>query len=361
MRVLFLLSCLEPSGSETYCVSLAHLWKGVHEIFWISDELHYQQHPYTPMAISRKAFPGGLFNTLKVAAFIRKHKIQIIHSHSRRSHWVAAQAAALTGIPHVTTIHQPPPVHLFSRLFPCLGDVTIAIDEAVAEHLAIHFKIDPAKIRLIRNGIDLRLFSPSLREMPGLKKILIVGRLSGGRWAAFDFVLRTLERVGKSLPPALYHVLGRIPDERQAELERESWREKLTSSLNSSMAPATIQMMGFVQEPDIAIRNADAVIAGGRSAIESLANSRPAILLGEGGVLGLCEPSTWKEAARSNFGDHLAPKRFDERLLEQALRRLLGGQVATSELVRWGRAQVETQYDVFKIGQTISNIYKSLA
>ena len=140
MKILFLLSSLEPAGSETYCLSLAKAWEGRHDVFWISDALHFGQ-PYTSMPISRKAVPGGILNTLRVAFFIRKHKIQIVHSHSRRSHWVAAQAAKLTGIGHVTTIHQQLPAHFFSRLFPCLGHAAIAIDEVVAEHTRTHFHI----------------------------------------------------------------------------------------------------------------------------------------------------------------------------------------------------------------------------
>ncbi len=159
VRILFLLSCLEPAGSETYCVSLAEAWKGKHEIFWISDKLHAGQ-TYQSMPIHRKAIPGGLINTWRVASFIRDKKIQLVHSHSRRAHWVAAQAAKLSaGIPHVTTIHQPLPVHFFSKLFPCLGDQTIGIDEAVVEHLRRHFKQPAEKIHLIRNGINLDLLS----------------------------------------------------------------------------------------------------------------------------------------------------------------------------------------------------------
>jgi hypothetical protein len=113
VRILFLLSCLEPAGSETYCTALAEAWRGKHEVFWISDRLHNGQ-SFTPMPIHRKAIPFGLINTWRVASFIRQNRIQIVHSHSRRAHWVGAQAARLTGIAHVTTVHQPLPAHFFS-------------------------------------------------------------------------------------------------------------------------------------------------------------------------------------------------------------------------------------------------------
>src|SRR5438105_2308460 len=105
MNILFLLSCLEPAGSETYCVALAKAWGSRHSVFWISDRLHYGQE-YLSLPISRKAFPGGFFNTWKVAGFVRRNQIDLIHSHSRRARWVAAQVSAITQVPHVATIHQ---------------------------------------------------------------------------------------------------------------------------------------------------------------------------------------------------------------------------------------------------------------
>jgi len=351
MNILFLLSSLEPAGSETYCLSLAKVWEGRHQIFWISDQLHFGQ-TYRSLPISQKAIPGGIFNTFKVAAFIRKHQIQIIHSHSRRAHWVAAQAAKMTGIRHVTTIHQPLPVHFFSRFFPCLGDATLAIDEVVSEHLVQHLGADPKKIHLIRNGINVSDLSPSLRETFGQKKILVVGRLSGGRWDSIQFFLKTLEKA--SLPPALYQLVGRIPEHRQAALVTQ------LSILNSRIAPARVDTLGFVNDLAITVRNADIVVGAGRSAMESLANSRPVVILGEGGTLGLCKPATWAAALKTNFGDHLSPKQFNASVLENGLREALGLGGSQAELVRWGRAQIEAHFDVRQIAPQIENVYGRL-
>ncbi len=92
VNILFLLSCLEPAGSETYCVSLAKAWGSDHRVFWISDRLHFGQN-YTPMPIHKKAFPEGFRNAFRVAEFVRENAIDVIHSHSRRANWVAAQAS----------------------------------------------------------------------------------------------------------------------------------------------------------------------------------------------------------------------------------------------------------------------------
>jgi glycosyltransferase involved in cell wall biosynthesis len=351
VRILFLLSCLEPAGSETYCTALAEAWRGKHEIFWISDQLHNDQ-PYISMPIHGKAIPFGLINTWRVASYIRKNHIKLVHSHSRRAHWVAAQAARLTGIAHVTTVHQPLPVHFFSRLFPCLGHQTIAIDEVVYDHLRTLFAQPADQVQLVRNGINLTNNLPSVRQSPKVKQILIVGRLSGGRWRAFQFILENLNRLAPTLPPANYKIVGQIPNERRAGLVDQ------LSILGSHLAPATIEMMGFVKDLPNLIRNSDAAIAAGRSALECLAQGRPVLLLGEGGVLGFCRPEIWPQALQTNFGDHLEPKTFAALRFETGLRELLTPRTNLNEISHWGRAQMEKYFDIRQVASQVESVYE---
>ena len=150
-----------------------------------------------------------------------------------------------------------------------------------------------------------------------MKQVLIIGRLSGGRWAAFQFFLDTLLRISKTLPPAHYKIVGQIPDERRPGLINQ------LSIAGSELAPAKIETLGFVKDLPGLIRNSDAAIAAGRSALECLAQGRPVVLLGEGGVLGLCKPEIWTMALRSNLGDHLSPKEFNPAKLEAGIREML--------------------------------------
>jgi glycosyltransferase involved in cell wall biosynthesis len=351
MRILFLLSSLEPAGSETYCVSLADAWRGKHEIFWISDFLHFGQ-PYLSLPIHLKAIPMGVFNAAKVASFIRQKKIDVIHSHSRRAHWVAAQAARLTQIPHVTTIHQPPPVHFFSQWFPCLGDQTIAIDEAVADHLRQNFKRSRSPIHLIRNGIDLSRWLPTPRLTPNIKDILVIGRLSGGRWAAFQLFLETLARLTPMLPAAHYKVVGFVPQERRESLTQQLLR------LAPRLRPSTVEIMGFLKNlPDL-IRNSDGVIAAGRSALEAIAQGRAVVLLGEGGPLGLCRPEIWNLSLRTNLGDHQIPKNMNPAALESGLRALLSPRADQADINHWCRTQVEKHFDLRGVAAQVEDVYQ---
>ncbi len=351
MRVLFLLSCLEAAGSETYCLSLADTWKSRHDVFWISDQVHYGQ-KNNPMPIHMKAFPMGVVNTWRVANFIKENKIEIVHSHSRRANWVAAQAASIARIPHVATVHQPMPVHFFSTAFPCLGDETIAIDEAIVDHLKRDFGVQPGKIHLIRNGVDLSRHIPTQRPSTAVKQLLLIGRLSGGRWKVFQTFLEVLERYASLLPPAHYKVVGQIPLHRREEVAHR------ISVVNSKISPSTIQSMGHVQDLELLVRNSDGAIGAGRSALECLAISRPVILMGEGGILGLCKPEIWPHALRTNLGDHLEIKDFNLTKLERGLREMLGLRTDQQEVGRLSRAFVEQYYDLKQVASQVEAVYR---
>ncbi len=88
-----------------------------------------------------------------------------------------------------------------------------------------------------------------------------------------------------------------------------------------------------------------------------MAQGRPVVFLGEGGVLGLRKPEIWASALRTNFGDHLAPKDFNPAKLESALREVLTSRANDSALTTWARTQVEKDFDIRKIAAQVEAVY----
>jgi hypothetical protein len=116
-----------------------------------------------------------------------------------------------------------------------------------------------------------------------------------------------------------------------------------------------------VQDLRPLIAGSTGVVAGGRSALESLAAEKPVIALGEKGVVGLCAEDTWADAMRTNFGDHFetGSDQFYPAKLEIGLRRLLAGGPAMADLGRWGRAQVEKPYAIQIVARDIEQVYQA--
>ncbi len=123
-----------------------------------------------------------------------------------------------------------------------------------------------------------------------------------------------------------------------------------------AIAPSTISVVGYTTHLRELIQSAGGAIAAGRSALECLALEVPVVLLGEGGVLGLCHPSTWARALATNLGDHIYPKEFNPSALEFALRELLASS-KLPDLKRWGRTQVEKDFNIDSIAKKIEAVY----
>jgi len=130
--------------------------------------------------------------------------------------------------------------------------------------------------------------------------------------------------------------------------------------VNRQIRPSFVETHDFVSNLPPLIAGSQGVIGGGRSALESLAAGKPVVALGERGVVGLCDKTTWGEAMRTNFGDHF-PTRNDEfypAKLEIGLRQMLGDRTQAAELGRWGREQVQQFYDLQKVADQVDRVYQ---
>jgi len=99
----------------------------------------------------------GLFQTLKIFFtlfyFIRKQKIEIIHSHHRYFDLIAFIISKLISVRTITSVQSKVygKKHLSYK-----SEILVACSSCIKEHLIKYFKIDPQKIKVIYNFVDLK-------------------------------------------------------------------------------------------------------------------------------------------------------------------------------------------------------------
>ncbi len=168
MRVLHVNTHMNIGGIGQYIVSLAKALKQKRiECFVASsggeleaelvrlDIRHIRLDMKTKFEFGPKVFRAAS----RLARIIEDNKIDLIHAHTRVSQVAAYLASRRTGIPYVATCHGYFNAKLSRRLFDTWGEKVIAISEAVRAHLEKDFKVDPKRIEVIYNGIDLQRFS----------------------------------------------------------------------------------------------------------------------------------------------------------------------------------------------------------
>ncbi|MFA6440410.1 MAG: glycosyltransferase family 4 protein [Bacteriovoracaceae bacterium] len=111
---------------------------------------------------TKNSYTGFFPSYRKLAAAVSGEKFDIIHSHKRYSHLLAALVARRYRIPHITTYHT-----LFTgkKLFSFFGDHTICCSESIRKSLVGDFSRRGDCTITIHNGIHpLRTFNAEERQ-----------------------------------------------------------------------------------------------------------------------------------------------------------------------------------------------------
>ncbi|MGD1876471.1 MAG: glycosyltransferase family 4 protein [Kiloniellaceae bacterium] len=150
-------------------------------------------------------------NIARIEQIIAAYNVGIVHVRSRAPAWSARMACQRSGAHFITTFHAP---YNFTNALKkrynqvmAEGERVIAISEFIAAHVRENYNLDPARLRVIRRGIDTVRFDPDRvsaermiqlstrwRLPDGVPLILMPGRLS--RWKGQTVLLEALSHLG---------------------------------------------------------------------------------------------------------------------------------------------------------------------
>ncbi|GAA3710194.1 polysaccharide deacetylase family protein [Oceanisphaera sediminis] len=291
MNILMALSQLEVTGAEVYATTVGdELSRRGHSVCYVSDTLtkpHLGE--YFKLRFNKRSIPRRFWHVGYLIYLIKKHRIQLVHAHSRASSWSCHVACKLTGTPMITTVHGRQPVHASRKKFHALGDRALAVCEAVKNQLISSLGVSPELIAIGRNGIDTSQYRPVAAPINDKPVISIIGRLTGPKG---ELCYRLLD---ECLDLDAYRVQiasgSDIPD------RFERFRDK-------------VDFLGYVQDVSGLIANSDLVIGAGRVAMEAILMQRPVFAVGEAQAPGLVTTDDLDAAMASNFGD-IGPRDLD--------------------------------------------------
>jgi glycosyltransferase involved in cell wall biosynthesis len=189
-----------------------------------------------PLTYRRPTHLGGAF---RLAQFLKRNKIQILHSHLFNASLFASPIGWLNGVP---VIIETPHLRedwrhgwlkgsfLVDRTAGHFVDAYIAVSEANAVYLRDVKKLPARKIHVVQNGSDLERFKPSHRAPVGMKSglgfaesdlvLLVPARLEPQKGHAV--LLEALPRVLKEFPRvrAVFAGEGALRTELEAQSQR---------------------------------------------------------------------------------------------------------------------------------------------
>lgn len=160
---------------------------------------------------------------LEVRRIVRKHQIRVVCIGELVSgSWVGLACQRLLGCRMVSYIHgeeitTETEYRFFGRLrrrYLRRADAIVAVSRFTRDAMVRLMGIDPIKVELIHNGVDLERFYPAPKRpdlierhaLHGKRVILTVGRLVPRK--GFDVIIRALPQVLAGIPDAHYVIVG---------------------------------------------------------------------------------------------------------------------------------------------------------
>ncbi|MBN2055037.1 glycosyltransferase [bacterium] len=146
----------------------------IHELGPLAEDVRRLGVPVTLVRFRSRLDPRGL---LALACWLRRERIDIMHSHMYRANTSGTIAAMLSRAPRIIThMHNVDSWDTvrqirMDRRLNRFRDRVIAVSSAVATNLEKVTGLDRARIEVIHNGVDLDAFQPGAPP-PGLREAL---------------------------------------------------------------------------------------------------------------------------------------------------------------------------------------------
>ncbi|MBK8962471.1 MAG: glycogen synthase [Candidatus Competibacteraceae bacterium] len=310
---------------------------------------------------------------------------EVIHCHTWYAHFSGILAKILYNIPLVITVHSLEPLRPWKREqlghgydLSCwieksaleMADAIIAVSRSTRDDVLRLFDVDPTRVVVIPNGIDIDEYKPThdpktLVELgidPDRPYVLFVGRMTRQKGLYyllqavphFDRKLQVVFCAGDADTLAMQRELEEMVQELQRQRDGIVWIPKMVSRQTTITlySHATIFCCPSIYEP-FGIINLEAMACGTPVVGSAVGGITEVVVDGDTGFL--VDPHLSAEPPH----DPIAPAKF-ERGLADAINRLANDSELCQRMAQAGRERVERYYSWRSIAQQTYDLYKRL-
>ena len=311
----------------------------------------------------------------------------VVHSHTWYANFAGHLAAQLHGIPHVLTAHSLEPLRpwkaeqLGGGYAVSSGIERLAYENAAAiiavsagmrqDILRSYPQVDPARVRVIHNGIDVERWRPvenaafleSIGMDPSRPSVVFVGRIT--RQKGLPYLLRAAQLLPKDVQlvlcagaPDTPEIMAEVQEGVRLLQQSRSgviWIERMLprDELSAILAAATTFVCPSVYEP-LGIVNLEAM-ACGAAVVGTATGGIPEVV--DDGATGRLVPI---EQLQDGTGTPVDPERYVSDLAA-ALTEVTGDPARAREYGQAGRERARSQFSWGAIADTTRALYEELA
>lgn len=363
MNILLLTTHLEIGGIPVYVVSLAKaLEERGHSVLVASSggALAQQlidagvEHIKVDIKTKSELSPKVLFAYKFLAKRLKDKEIDIIHSHTRVSNVLAWRLSRKMKMPFITTCHGFFRPHFGRRLFGCWGERVIAISDAVRGHLIKDFKVQPDRVRLVYNGVDVSRYNDRINGAEkerikanyGIKDNPVVGTISRlSSVKGHKYLLYALKELLRVYPGLQLLIIGEGPEESNIRglIERLGLNENVILYRSVMDTREPLSVMDIFALPSIQE-------GLGLAAVEAMAYGVPVVASRVGGIGALVEDGI--------NGILVSPSSPDE--LKDAILKILNNKDVAARLAAAAAARVREKFNIDNMVSGILDVYEEV-
>ena len=249
---------------------------------------------------------------------------------------------------------------LRERMLWSSADRLLVVSNAVKEDVTKFYGLDPARIRVVYNGVDSELFSPGqgaqlpaqMKGLEGKRIILFVGHF-GLRKGIF-FVIRAMKKVREEFPDAHLVCIGGTP----AWLGQKDYRQMLQSEAQRNGVEEGVTLLDAVKNIELVefYRHSEVFVlptyyeAFPKVVVEAMACGMPVVATRTGGI-----PELVAEGQTGFLVPFGSPGTIAERLIllleDEGLRAAMG---------KRGREAVESRFTWHAVAERVRKVYDEL-
>lgn len=358
---------LDIGGAETHIVELAReLQKEGHDIVIASNggrfvkEIEETGIRHYTVPMNRRNISCMAKSYILLRKIIKTEKPDVVHAHARIPAFICGVIHRTEKFPFVTTAHWVFKTGGGLKYFTDWGEKTIAVSEDISDYLTVNYGIPKKNIFVTINGIDTDKFSP---EVPGdtaaaefgidrgLPVISHVSRLDESRALAARRLIEGAEEIEKGVPGVQILIAG--GGDRYDELCT------MAAEVNGRLGKKCVIMAGPRTDINEIIAVGDVFVGVSRAALEAMACSKPVIVAGNEGYLGLFTEDKLDGAMESNFCCRGCPEVTKDTLALDIAECFALSPEKRSELGEYGRQVIFDHYSVAKMAADCMKAYKA--
>jgi glycosyltransferase involved in cell wall biosynthesis len=341
------------------------------ELSWMRARGHWVALAADPQsAIARQAAAAGMhfyplrthkallpFEVPRLVAWLARHRVEVVNTHSSNDGWLAGVAARLALRPMLIRsrhIEVDYPNRFWSEMgFRHLPHHIITTSQRIAGRLVAELGVPKSRVDCVATGVDLGKFRPdlsgTLRQELGLgPDVALVGMISVLRsWKGHATFLEAAERVLARGGGKVHFVIagdGPGREELAQKVAQAPWRGNVTLLGHRDDVPNVLASLDVLALPSFAHEGIPQII------LQAQAMARAVVATTVGGI---------PEVVSDGVNGLLVPPR-DPAALAEKMTLLLDDAALRRRLGEAGRARVEKEFSLDAMGERLLALYAAV-